>query len=913
MAIDPERPMNTVTPELRAIFWEALDYESGAERREYIERACGGDDELRSRVEVLLRAHRDAGDFLEQPILTPTVTLGRSAPAEAPGTSIGPYKLLEQIGEGGMGVVYMAEQTHPVRRKVALKIIKPGMDTKQVVARFEAERQALALMDHPNIAKVHDGGATEAGRPYFVMELVRGIPITDYCDREHLTIPERLDLFVLVCRAVQHAHQKGIIHRDLKPSNVLVTLIDGAAVPKVIDFGVAKATGGQLTDKSLFTGFAQLIGTPLYMSPEQADLSGVDVDTRSDIYALGVLLYELLTGSTPIDRDTLCKAAYDEIRRIIREQDPPTPSTRLSTLGAMLSTVSANRQVNTRKLSHEVRGELDWIVMKALEKDRARRYETANDFAADVMRHLTDQPVEACPPSAWYRFSKFSRRNRVTLTTAALVGLALVAGTAMSTWQAVEARKARRATSAALVQAQARADETQQVLEFLVKELIGAVDIGDGKGRPLTVTELLEKAGDAVEQRFAGRPLLEARFRTVLAETLAPLAYRREAREHAARAWEIRRRLLGPEHPETLATRAVQAKLLFDEAWLTPDGYSKAEPVASEVFDARRRVLGPAHPDTIVSMARLARVLGELRRFDEGVPLADRAVALAVVNLGEDHPVTPGARNHLGMVLIRAGCLDEGVAALRAAEEGYERQGGPLDPTAISALCDLGMALARGGRLEEARRVTTAAVDRSVRVYGFCHMRSSGPIGSLDNVIRRQGDFATLRDLYNQRIRELLATPLEPDQYLRHRRAVKLASTALNMVTLPPSVPADGSLALRSALQATILSDRWSGAWSFLSVVHYRLGNLDEAELAVRKALERKPDPQEHPFDPLVLTLIHARRGDLTRARVDFEDFGKVPKENLWLDSRDVLEAEARALLGLGPAAETDRQRGGAP
>ena len=326
---------------------------------------------------------------------------------EQPGSTIGPYKLLEQIGEGGMGTVFMAEQSQPVRRKVALKIIKPGMDTKQVIARFEAERQALALMDHPNIAKVHDGGTTEAGRPYFVMELVRGIPITDYCDREHLTIPERLDLFVLVCRAVQHAHQKGIIHRDLKPSNVMVTVIDGVPVPKVIDFGVAKATGQSLTDHTLFTAFHQFVGTPLYMSPEQADLAGVDVDTRSDIYSLGVLLYELLTGTTPFDQDTFRTAALDEMRRIVREEEPPKPSARLSTLRDTPTSVSANRNANPRQLNRVVRGELDWIVMKALEKDRARRYETANDFAADVMRHLTDQPVGACPPSAWYRFSKY--------------------------------------------------------------------------------------------------------------------------------------------------------------------------------------------------------------------------------------------------------------------------------------------------------------------------------------------------------------------------------------------------------------------------------------------------------------------------------------------------------------------------
>src|SRR4051812_21321803 len=378
-------------------------------RAAYLDQVCSGQPALRGRVEELLRACEREDSFLEAPACPLTEALHTAA--ERPGMSIGPYKLMEQIGEGGMGVVYVAEQIVPVRRRVALKVIKPGMDSRQVVARFEAERQALAMMDHPNIARVFDGGTTDSGRPFFVMELVRGVPITEYCDEQKLTIRERLELFVLVCRAVQHAQQKGIIHRDLKPSNILVTLHDGVPVPKVIDFGVAKATGQALTDKTVYTAFAQLIGTPLYMSPEQVELTGLDVDTRCDIYSLGVLLYELLTGTTPFDSETLKKAAFDEMRRIIREQEPPRPSTRLSTLGATLTTTSAKRSSDPRQLDRSVRGELDWIVMKALEKDRRRRYETANDFAADVMRYLTDQPVEACPPSAWYRSRKFARRN----------------------------------------------------------------------------------------------------------------------------------------------------------------------------------------------------------------------------------------------------------------------------------------------------------------------------------------------------------------------------------------------------------------------------------------------------------------------------------------------------------------------
>jgi eukaryotic-like serine/threonine-protein kinase len=435
--------VNHPTPGIDEVFFAAMERESPEDRAAYLDAVCGSDAELRRRVERLLEAQPRVGDFLDSPAVGPTMNLPSPHEIEAPGTVIGPFKLLEQIGEGGMGIVYMAEQAQPVRRKVALKVIKPGMDTKQVIARFEAERQALAMMDHPNIAKVLDAGATESGRPYFVMELVRGIPITEYCDQHRLSINRRLDLFTQVCQAVQHAHQKGIIHRDIKPTNVLVTALDGAPLPRVIDFGIAKATGQTLTDKTLFTGFAQLIGTPLYMSPEQAELSAVDVDTRSDIYSLGVLLYELLTGTTPFDQDTFRTAALDEVRRIIREDEPPKPSTRLSGLGATLTTVSANRQSDARVLGRSLRGELDWIVMKAIEKDRGRRYETASGLARDVARYLAGDALEAGPPSGWYRLHKFARRNRVVLTASVLIALALIAGTTVSVWQAVVARRAR--------------------------------------------------------------------------------------------------------------------------------------------------------------------------------------------------------------------------------------------------------------------------------------------------------------------------------------------------------------------------------------------------------------------------------------------------------------------------------------
>jgi serine/threonine protein kinase len=412
----------------REIFDTALAFSDPVERSAYLDRVCASDPALKDRIEGLLDVHGNLGNFLEAPACDLVATVDRPAVVERPGTIIGPYKLLEQIGEGGFGIVFMAEQQHPVRRQVAVKVLKPGMESRQIVARFEAERQALALMDHPNIAHVLDGGETASGRPYFVMDLVRGLPITEFCDRDHLTPRERLELFVSTCHAVQHAHQKGIIHRDIKPSNLLVTLDDGVPVVKIIDFGIAKAIGQRLTDKTLATNLAQLIGTPLYMSPEQAEMSGLDVDTRTDIYSLGVLLYELLTGTTPFDKERLHQASYDEIRRIVREEEPPKPSTRISTMGqAAASAVSAQRHSDPKQLRSLLRGDLDWIAMKALEKDRNRRYETAGALARDVERYLNDEPVDACPPSAWYRFRKLARRNRAALMVAGTISGTLCA------------------------------------------------------------------------------------------------------------------------------------------------------------------------------------------------------------------------------------------------------------------------------------------------------------------------------------------------------------------------------------------------------------------------------------------------------------------------------------------------------
>src|SRR5712671_1204981 len=425
-----------------AVFSAARRLPAGA-RAAYLEEACADNAGLRQRVEELLQASEEAPDFLQDP--PPGATIPGSSITEKVGDKIGRYKLLQQIGEGGCGVVYMAEQEEPLQRHVALKVIRLGMDTKSVIARFEAERQALALMDHPNIAKVLDAGATETGRPYFVMELVRGIKITEFCDEKSVPTADRLKLFTQVCQAIQHAHQKGVIHRDIKPSNILVTVNDGVPVPKIIDFGIAKATAGPLTDKTFFTAFAQFIGTPAYMSPEQAEMTSLDIDTRTDIYSLGVLLYELLTGRTPFDPSQLLQSGLDEMRRTIREQEPDRPSTRLSTMAeGELTTVAKHRHTEAPRLIHLVRGDLDWIGMKCLEKDRMRRYETTNGLASDIQRHLNNEPVVARPPSTAYRFQKLVRRNKLAFAGASAVAVALVLGAAVSTWQAIRATHFRR-------------------------------------------------------------------------------------------------------------------------------------------------------------------------------------------------------------------------------------------------------------------------------------------------------------------------------------------------------------------------------------------------------------------------------------------------------------------------------------
>jgi serine/threonine protein kinase len=555
--------------QLESIFFAALDKGSAPERAAFLDEACVGDGELRRRLERMLEAQ--AGGFLQEPALGHP-TSDYEPITEGPGEVIGPYQLLEQIGEGGFGVVFMAEQERPVRRKVALKIIKPGMDTRQVIGRFEAERQALAMMDHPNIAKVYDAGATENGRPYFVMELVQGVPITEYCDECNLSTRERLELFITVCQAVQHAHQKGIIHRDIKPTNVLVAIQDGQPAPKIIDFGVAKAVGQRLTEHTLTTAFAQMVGSPLYMSPEQAELSPLGVDTRSDIYSLGVMLYELLTGKTPFDKDRLHAASYDELRRIIREEEPPRPSARLSSHSlreragvretANQATTIAERRRTACHLSRQVRGELDWIVMKCLEKDRNRRYETPSSLARDIERYLHDEPVQACPPSLAYRFRKFVRRNKMAAAFIVLLTVGLVALAISNVMIQSALTQKNDALLLAQTNEQRATNEARraQAISGFLSDMLGSSYPSQIKDSQYTVRQLLDDSSAELDHEFSHQPEVEAAIQSVIGTSYWRLGVFDRAERHLIRALDLHRQVYDADDRRV-------ANSLVDYAW----------------------------------------------------------------------------------------------------------------------------------------------------------------------------------------------------------------------------------------------------------------------------------------------------------------------------------------------------------
>jgi eukaryotic-like serine/threonine-protein kinase len=735
MQVDPER--------VQAVFALAVAHSIPDERACVLDRECRGDAELRRRVEELLWSHDDTDNFFSDPILdsakvagatviqspdggaakqtadftlddTPqpsgesdrSVTLDtRDTPFPLPvttaiGMRIGPYKLLEKIGEGGMGTVYMAEQEIPVRRRVALKIVKLGMDSEPVIARFEAERQALAMMDHPNIAKVLDAGATATGRPFFVMELVHGVPITEFCDRNQMAPRQRLELFVLVCQAIQHAHQKGIIHRDIKPSNILVTHYDGQPVPKVIDFGIAKATDQRLTDRTMFTQFGSIIGTLEYSSPEQAEMSALGVDTRSDIYSLGVVLYELLTGTTPLEHHKLMGRACSEILHRIRDEEPPKPSTRLRELQDALESISAQRNTEASRLPRLVRGELDWIVMKALEKDRTRRYESASNFARDIQRYLHGDAVEAGPPAAGYRLRKFVRKHSVAMTTVAGFATLLILGATISTWQAILARRAEVRAIAESANARRAEAEAKVVLNFFADRVLAAArpeGQEGGLGKDVTVRRAIDAAEPKIAAAFPDQPIVEASVRSVLGTTYHYLGEPARALSQYERAWKLRQDMLGPDHSDTLSSQNA-----LGLAYQAAGKLDKAIPLLSRTLAARAGTLGREHPDSITSAKNLAMALRDAGQWNEAIELFERTLSVETARLGPDHPDTLLTQNNIALTYRDAGESDwaiklfEQTLAARAAKLGVEH------PDTLLTQNNLAMAYREAGRWDQA-------------------------------------------------------------------------------------------------------------------------------------------------------------------------------------------------------------------
>ncbi len=922
-----------------------------AERERFVHAGCAGDQAvLRAVLERLDEASAGATDVTrdsaaERPTsasgrgsisdaetIAATPSEGIGAAAEKPGTVIGRYKLIKPLGEGGFGAVYLAEQEQPVRREVALKIIKLGMDTRQFIARFEAERQALALMDHPNIAKVLDAGATAAGRPFLVMELVHGIPITDYCDNHRLSFRDRLKLFVQVCGAVQHAHQKGIIHRDIKPSNVLVTRVDGRPVPKVIDFGIAKATEQRLTEQTMFTEFGQFIGTPAYMSPEQADAGGVDIDTRSDIYSLGVLLYELLTGATPFDARSLRRAALDEIKRIIREDEPSKPSTRLSTQTDDLASIAERRGVEPKRLGLALRGDLDWIIMKALEKDRARRYETANGFAADIDRYLKDEPVTASPPSAAYRLRKLIRRNKQAFAVTAVVAVLLTfgsIGTAVGfvratyaegrALQAAESAERARAQEAAqrrladeqTVKARAERDKAERVTKFLTDMLAGvAPSVAQGRDTTL-LREIMGRTAERVGAELADQPEVEAAIRSHLGVTFLQIRALEPAEENLERALALYQRI-NPEDNDDTASSLNN----LGEARQFQERYAEAEELMRAGVAMRRRLVSGDDPDLAWSITDLGNLLVDMDQYEEGEALLLEAMEMNRRMFGDNHEDVAVGLNSLGNLKHYLGALDEAEAYYRRALAAHEATLSARHPYVVTDMHNIAHLLKSKGQREAAIDLFRQALGRGRETYPDGHEQIGSCLTSLAELLETD---ATRVEEAEAMLREALAVYRRIDGDVS--RSVGLAAWRLgrSLEDQRKSEAAQAvfeeSLAVNRAIHGPD-DPSVAVALQCLARVRGKLGAADEAAALYDDALtiQRKQLGDEHREVGITLwniAVLHENNGDLAAAERTIREAARVLAVALGEEHRDTArcyERLGRILRGQGKSAEAEAE-----
>jgi serine/threonine protein kinase len=796
------------------------------------------------------------------------VTLTTEASQSAAGAVIDSYRMLQPIGQGGMGEVWLAEQMHPVRRRVAIKLIKAGMDTREVVARFETERQALAMMDHPAIAKVFDAGSTPQGRPYFVMEYVVGVPITDYCDKLKLTTRQRLELFIRVCEAVQHAHQKAIIHRDLKPSNILVGEVDGKPLPRIIDFGLAKATSYRLTAETMFTRVGAPVGTLGYMSPEQADSTGIDVDTRTDVYSLGVVLYRLLVGALPLDFHNL---AFGEILRRLREDDAPRPSARLRTLGEQSSVTAQNRGSDPAALARQLRGDLDAITLKALEKERSRRYASPSDLAADIGRYLRHEPVIARPAGTGYRVRKYIRRHRLGVAVAASAMVLLVS------FAVVQALQLRRITR--------ERDRADRITSFMT-DMFKVSDPSAARGNSITAREILDKASKEIDPGLSKDPELQAQMMQVMGEVYRQLGLYPQAESLVTRAVDIQRRLLGPENPETLKSLNSLAVILYREGHFT-----EAEKLNRQTLDIRRRHLGPEHPDTVVSMSNLALNLWRLGRYADAENLTRQTLDIRRRILGPEHPDTLALMSNLGMILTDEARFPEAEKLLRETLEIKRRVLGPEHPDTLRPMNNLANVLRRESRFAESEQLDREALETQRRVLGPEHPETLQSMQNLAIDLRRERRNDDAEKLY-----------LETLEIKRHVLGPEHPDTLSTMNNLGGVLVSDGRYAEAEKLYRQTLEPerrvlgpthpQTLATMTNLGIVFFKEGHNVEADKLLREALENErrvlgPDHPDVAASSYMLAAINLGMGKRDEALARLQeavDHGLEPAIDLFIE-----------------------------